>query len=81
MHPHVTDPSKTLAYGYTHLRAARTLPQSLALTALGIALVTPFGDWPPGGMYFPALIFGGWAAAGWLTASIGWPDPTGPPWP
>ncbi|MDP3546017.1 MAG: hypothetical protein Q8S29_07540 [Phreatobacter sp.] len=62
MHPHVTDPSKTLEYGHTHLRAARNLPQALALTALGIALITPFGDWPPDGMYFPALILGGWGS-------------------
>ncbi|WP_439572585.1 hypothetical protein [Phreatobacter sp.] len=60
MHPDVTDQSRTRAYGYTHGRAAADLPQALALTALALALTVPIGDWPPEGMVFPALIFGGW---------------------
>lgn len=62
MHPDVEDPSKTLELGHTHLRAARSLPKALALMALGLALVTPFGDWPPDDIHVPALIFGGWGS-------------------
>jgi hypothetical protein len=69
MHADVTDPSKTLDYGHTHLRAARSLPKALALTALALALVTPFGDWPPNDIYVPALTFGGWGS-GWLAWSL-----------
>lgn len=69
MHPYATDPGKTLEYGYTHVRAARTLPRALALIALALALVTPFGDWPPDGIHVSALIFGGWGS-GWLAYSL-----------
>lgn len=63
MHPDVTEPGKTLDYGHTHPRAARSLPKALALMALALALVTPWDDdWRVHEIWLPALIFGGWGS-------------------